>query len=197
VQTRLQADRTVQAKPVRFVALLRGVNNAGKSARVAMADLRRLFQGLGFQEVSTLLNSGNVVFSSATRRRGEILARIKEALASRLGLTVPVAVLSAGEIATAVHDNPFARRATNPSRLLVVVPLAPSGMKRLRPLQMERWTPEALGFGTRAAYLWCARGVAKSPLWAAVERALGREGTARNIATMTRLLALAERRVKP
>jgi len=54
-------------KSVRYVALLRGVNNAGKGARVAMADLRRLFERLGFEEVRTLLNSGNVVFSATTR----------------------------------------------------------------------------------------------------------------------------------
>jgi uncharacterized protein (DUF1697 family) len=178
---------------VRYVALLRGVNNAGNSARVAMEDLRRVFRDLGFEDVCTLLNSGNVVFSAATRRRGEVLARIEESLASRLGLTVPVVVLTASEVAKAVRDNPFARRATNPSHLLVVVPLVPSGMARLRPLQQERWSPEAIGIGARAAYLWCARGVAKSPLWAAVERTLGRAGTARNISTMTKLMALVER----
>jgi uncharacterized protein (DUF1697 family) len=187
----------MQPKSVRYVALLRGVNNAGKSARVAMADLRRLFQRLGFQDVCTLLNSGNVVFSSATRRRGAVLAQIKESLASRLGLAVPIVVLSADEVAAVVGDNPFARRATNPSHLLVVVPLVPSGMERLRPLQKERWTPEALGLGTRAAYLWCARGVAKSPLWAAVDRSLGQEGTARNITTMTKLMVLVKRSVEP
>jgi uncharacterized protein (DUF1697 family) len=162
-----------------------------------MADLRRLFQSLGFQDVCTLLNSGNIVLSSATRRRAEVLAQIKESLASRLGLTVPVVLLSADEVAAVVGDNPFARRATNPSRLLVVIPLAPSGMQRLRPLQKERWAPEALGLGTRAAYLLCARGVAKSPLWAAVERSLGGEGTARNIATMNKLMALVERSADP
>jgi uncharacterized protein (DUF1697 family) len=181
----------------RYVALLRGVNNAGNSPRVAMADLKRLFLRLGFTDVCTLLNSGNVVFSAATRRQGDLLARIKTALAAQLGLTVPVALLSSDEVAAAVGENPFARRATDPSRLLVVVPLARSGVEQLRPLLKQRWTPEALGVETRAAYLWCARGVAKSPLWAAVERALGREGTARNIATMTKLLALAEGPVEP
>jgi len=96
----------------RYVALLRGVNNAGNSARVAMEDLRRLFRHLGFTDVSTLLNSGNVVFSAASRRRGDLLAQIKESLAARLGLTVPVTVLSSGEVAAAVRDHPFARRAT-------------------------------------------------------------------------------------
>jgi uncharacterized protein (DUF1697 family) len=185
-------------KSVRYVALLRGVNNAGKSARVTMADLRRLFERLGFEEVRTLLNSGNVVFSAATRRRGEVVARIKDALASSLGMSMPVAVLTAEEVAAVVRDNPFAHRIAHPSHLLVVVPMVPSGVESLRPLLKERWAPEALGLGTRAAYLWCARGVPKSPLWAAVERSLGPEGTARNIATMTKLaVGLLERSPEP
>ena len=178
----------------RRVALLRGVNNAGKGTRVAMADLRALFEGLGFLDVRTLLNSGNVVFSVPARNGSDVLARIQKALASKLQLTSPVTVLGADEVAAAVRDNPFSRIATNPSHLLVVVPLVPSGLQRLRPLLKKRWGPEAFALGSRVAYLWCARGVAKSPLWTAVDRALEHSGTARNIATMTKLMAVMEER---
>jgi uncharacterized protein (DUF1697 family) len=171
----------------RHVALLRGVNNAGNSPRVSMADLRALFEGLGFRDVSTLLNSGNVVFSA---RRGDVQGRIAKALAARLGLKVPVIVLGGPEVIAAVRDNPLAGVAANPSWLLVVVLRSPADGRRLRPLLARRWAPERLAVGRRVAYLWCAKGVAKSPLWAAVDRALERSGTARNIATMTKLAAL-------
>jgi len=157
-----------------------------------MADLRDLFVGLGFQDVRTLLNSGNVVFSGAAQRRGDVLARIERALAARLRLRVPVTVLLADEVATAVRDNPLVGVAVDSSHLLVVVPLLPSGLRLLEPLLEERWAPESLALGKRVAYLWCARGVAKSPLWAAADRALDRKGTARNMATMTKLAALVE-----
>jgi len=158
-----------------------------------MADLRVLFEGLGFLDVRTVLNSGNVVFSVATKGRGEVLAqRIEKAVAARLGLSSRVSVLSADEVAAAVRDNPLSNVATNPSHLLVIVPPVPSDLGRLRPLLKERWGPEALALGTRVAYLWCANGVAKSPLWAAVDRALERAGTARNIATITKVRALLE-----
>lgn len=176
----------------RYVALLRGVNNTGRATRVAMADLRVLFEGLGFRDVRTVLNSGNVVFSVGATGHGDLLARIEKALASRLRLTAPVTLLSAAEVADVVRGNPFSHVATNPSHLLVLVPLVPSGLRRLRPLLKERWAPEALALGRRVAYLWCAGGVAKSPLWAAADRALERAGTARNIATMTKLMAAVE-----
>ena len=158
-----------------------------------MADLRVLFEGLGFLDVRTVLNSGNVVFSLAAKGRGELLApRIEKALAARLGLSSRVSVLFADEVAAAVRDNPLSDVATNPSHLLVLVPPVPSDLGRLKPLIKEPWRPEAFAVGSRVAYLWCANGVAKSPLWAAVDRALGRAGTARNIATITKVMALLE-----
>ena len=178
-------------RPVTFVALLRGVNNVG-ARRVAMADLRAVFGGLGFRDVRTLLNSGNVVFSVPTEGRGDLRARIEKALASRLGLASPVIILSAAEVTAAVRGNPLSRVATNPSYLLVLVPQVPSDLGRLKPLLKQRWAPEVLALGNRVAYLWCANGVAKSPLWAAADRALGRTGTVRNIATVTKAAALVE-----
>jgi len=179
------------AKVVTYVALLRGVNVVGRRV-VAMADLRSLFETLGFTNVRTLLNSGNVVFSVRDQARAGVLARIEKALASKLGLTSPVIILAAHEVVAAVRDNPLSRVATNPSYLLVVVPQVPSSLGQLKPLLSERWAPEALALGRRVAYLWCAKGVAKSPLWTAVDRALDRTGTARNIATFMKAVALVE-----
>jgi len=178
----------------RYVALIRGVNNVGTATRVAMADLRALFEGLGFRDVRTLLNSGNVIFSAPKSARYDVPARIEKGLAAKLGLTSPVIVLSGRDVAALVRRNPFSDVATNPSRLLVVVPRKRSDQERLRPLLKVRWAPEALALGDRVAYLWCANGVAKSPLWAAVDRALERSGTARNIATFTKVMALIEGR---
>jgi len=176
----------------RQVALLCGVNNAGKGTRLAMADLRALFEDLGFRDVRTLLNSGNVVFSVPAGRRRNVLNRIEKALASRLQVTSPITVLTANEVASAVRDNPFTNVATNPSQLLVVVPLIESDLDLLKPLLKERWEPEAFALGRCVACLWSARGVAKSPLWTAVDRALERLGTARNFATMTKLMLAVE-----
>jgi uncharacterized protein (DUF1697 family) len=176
---------------VTYIALLRGVNNVG-TRRVAMADLRALFEGIGFCDVRTLLNSGNVVFSVPTKGRGDVRARIEKALASRLGLTSPVTILSADEVTAAVRDNPLSHVATNASHLLVLVPQVQSDLGRLKQLVKKGWAPEVLAVGSRVAYVWCANGVAKSQLWAAVDRAFEGRGTARNIATLTKAVALIE-----
>ena len=178
----------------RYVALIRGINSVGPARRVAMADLRGLFEALGFRDVRTLLNSGNVIFSAPDIVRGDVPARIERGLASKLGLSSLVCVLSSRDVAAVVRNNAFSDIATNPSRLLVVVPRTRSDQRRLQPLLKERWTPEALALGKRVAYLWCANGVAKSPLCAAVDRALKHMGTARNIATFTKIMTLMKGR---
>jgi uncharacterized protein (DUF1697 family) len=173
------------------LALLRGVNLA-RAQRVAMADLRALFERLGFREVRTLLNSGNVVFSTPASGRGDLGTRIENAIASKLGLSVSVTVLSADEVATAVRESPLTRIATDPSHLLIFAPRAAPDLIHLNPLLKQRWVPEVLAIRTRVAYLWCPKGLAKSPLWTAADRATNKTGTARNITTFTKILALME-----
>jgi uncharacterized protein (DUF1697 family) len=155
-----------------------------------MAELRALVEKLGYGEVKTLLNSGNVVFA-ARGRGGDHAARLEAAIAKACGFSSRVTVLSVDELAEAVADNPVLRQATDPSRLLVVFLTNPGDRARLEPLARRDWAPEALGLGRRVAYLWCAKGILDSALLEAVARELGAAQTARNWTTVTKLLALA------
>jgi len=157
-----------------------------------MMDLRSLVEALGYGDVRTLLNSGNVVFTVLKERAGDAATRIEKAIEDRLGVSTRVTVLVGKDVAAAVRDNPLASVADNPSRLLVMASPDPKALVQLKPLPKERWAPEALALGPRVAYLWCAEGVVDSPLWAAANRKLGDASTARNLATMTKLLALVE-----
>ena len=173
----------------RQVALIRGIN-VGRAKRVAMADLRALVTELGYRDVSTLLNSGNVIFTVPRGARGDPAARIERAMSSRLGVTARVLVLTAAEVAAIIAGNPLGKVAADPSRLMVTVLANPADRARLLPLTRQDWTPEALGLGSRVAYLWCATGILKSPVAEAVGRVLGDGATARNWTTMTKLHGL-------
>jgi len=175
----------------RRAALLRGVN-VGTAKRVAMADLRTLVEGLGYGDVRTLLNSGNVVFTVRAGTSGDVATRIEKAISTRLAVETRVTVLTGKEVASAVRDNPLASVANDPSRLLLMASPDPKALAQLKALLKERWTPEAFALGRRVAYLWCAKGVVDSPLWAAANHQHRDTGTARNLATMTKLLALIE-----
>ncbi len=175
----------------RRVALIRGIN-VGTAKRVAMADLRALVEELGYRDVRTLLNSGNVIFSVPAAARGDPAASIEHALASRLRVRARVTVIDGAELASAIRDNPLRKIADHPSRLLLAVLARPADRKRLEPLTRQDWGPEALALGSRVAYLWCPGGIASSELAAAVNRALGDRATTRNWATVAKLLALTE-----
>lgn len=158
-----------------------------------MADLRKVVEALGYRDVRTLLNSGNVVFTARPGTSVDAAARIEEAIEARLGVATRVTVLTGREVAEAVRDNPLASVADNPSRLLVMASPEPKALRQLKPLLAEPWAPEALALGPRVAYLWCPAGVAQSRLWATVQRTLGEACTARNLATMAKIHQLLAR----
>jgi uncharacterized protein (DUF1697 family) len=172
------------------IALLRGIN-VGKAKRVAMADLRALVTALGYLEVKTLLNSGNVVFTAPRGIRGSPAARIQEAIARQLGVASRVTVLTVAELSELMRKNPLRKVGGDPSRLLVGILANPADRGRLLPLASEDWAPEVLAVGTRGFYLWCAGGILASRLVARIGRLLGDAATTRNWATITKLHALA------
>jgi uncharacterized protein (DUF1697 family) len=174
----------------RYVALLRGIN-VGRAKRVAMADLRQLVEGLGFRDVGTLLNSGNVAFTGPRSATSGIGSRIESALAERVGVESRTVVLTERELATVLTENTLAGVASDPSRLLVAVLASSRDARRLEPLLEESWKPEALAVGKRAAYMWCPRGALESRLPAAVGRILKDAHTVRNWSTLRKLAALA------
>lgn len=170
------------------VALLRGIN-VGRAKRVAMADLRKLLGDLGFAQVRTVLNSGNVVYDGGKVTPADAAARIEEALVLKLGVAARVTVLSASQFAELIEQNPLAP-AADAARLLVLVLNNPADVQRLAPLLQQPWQPEALALGRWAAYAWCPDGVLASKVVAALGVLLGDGVTSRNWATMQKLHAL-------
>ena len=170
------------------VALLRGIN-VGTAKRVSMGDLRGVMTGLGYGDVRTLLNSGNVVFS-APRRSGDQARRIQKEIETRLGVTSRVTVLTAAELDVVVRGNTLLNVATHPSRLLIGALATRDDRALLEPLTRKRWGLERLALGERVCYLWCPGGIIKSRLMKEVARAVGDAITSRNWSTIQKLHGL-------
>jgi uncharacterized protein (DUF1697 family) len=178
-----------------YVALLRGIN-VGTAKRVSMADLRALLEGLGYSDVRTLLNSGNVVFSAAKSAPGTAAIRIQKALEAKLGVSARVMVLGAEELAQMMAVNPLDKIADNPSRMLVGIMGDAADREKLAGIAAKDWGKEKIAWGgaARAVYLWLPRGVIESKLDAAVSKALGDHVTARNWSTMLKLEEMTKER---
>ena len=172
------------------VALIRGIN-VGKTKRIAMPELAQVFTGLGFGNVRTLLNSGNVVFDAPKGVPSKLRAAIERAIAAKFGFTAPVAVISALELKKIMAENPLLDVALDFSRHFVA--FAPEGkaLLALRPLLERPWKPDVLAITPRAAYLWCKAGAIDSKLSQVFGRKAGGTVTLRNWATVLKIAALA------
>jgi uncharacterized protein (DUF1697 family) len=89
----------------RHVALLRGINVGGNNI-IKMADLRTTFEAMGFVDVETLIQSGNVVFSSKPASKTKMTAAIEKRLSDTFGYVSRVVVVSAEELALVVAQAP-------------------------------------------------------------------------------------------
>lgn len=174
--------------PVR-IALLRGIN-VGKAKRIAMAELKTMLEDLGFANVRTLLNSGNVVFETARGASTTDAKRIAAALVERTGVAANVLVLDAATLAAAIADNPFTDRCDDPSRLLVGFRIGGD----LAPFEALRrdFADESFAIGEHACYLWCPDGILASRIGDALAGPKFRDRvTTRNWATALKLQAMA------
>ena len=90
---------------VRYIAFLRGINISGKN-KVPMAELKKGFEEIGFAEVKTYLNSGNVIFSSDEDDMVEITNRIETMIKRQFGLEIPVFVISKETLADILTHAP-------------------------------------------------------------------------------------------
>lgn len=175
----------------RLVALLRGINT-GRAKRIAMADLRQVLAEMGYSDVRTVLNSGNVVFDCSPVEAADSAARIEDALVLKLGVPAKVTVIGAGQLAEIVAQNCLQGVASDYSRLVVGVLKRPEEDRgKLEPLARQSWQPEAFALGRHAAYIWCPDGVLASRAAAAMGKALGDAVTSRSWTTISKLHALA------
>jgi uncharacterized protein (DUF1697 family) len=91
---------------MRYVALLRGINVGGKNM-IKMEGLRALFESLGFENVTSYINSGNLGFDSSAMSDAILAAMIHDAIEKELGLDISVMVRSSAEIAEIISNNPY------------------------------------------------------------------------------------------
>jgi uncharacterized protein (DUF1697 family) len=181
------------------IALLRGINVGGRN-RVAMADLREVFTGLGHTEVGTYIQSGNVVFTSTDDDPGALAGACESAIVETLGVHPTVVVLTREELARTVTGNPYPDEA-NPKALHAVFGREPFGPAALEVVAAAVAAAEATGSGEHAQlvgdtlYLHTPGGLGRSALAAQLARARGplapdAASTARNWATVGKLLAM-------
>jgi uncharacterized protein (DUF1697 family) len=180
----------------RYLALLRGVNVGGK--KLAMSDLRGVAEQLGYTGVSTYIQSGNLLFSSEASDLAGLARELQQEIAGQLGVQCGVVVLASADLNRVIADNPFPDE-PNPRALHAVLhqdEVGPDGEAQLTgALERARakGCQDEAAIAGRAIYLHTPDGFGRSELAVQFARtAVHKSGTARNWATVTKLMEMLE-----
>jgi uncharacterized protein (DUF1697 family) len=171
-----------------WICLLRGVN-VGGNHKVKMEELRAMFAGtLGYADVRTFIQSGNVVFTAARKPNP---APIEKAFAERFGFHSSMILRNADEMRALIAANPFAGRDFDPSKLLVTFLSNDPGVEAARKLADFDTAGEDLALIGRDLYGYFHNGLGKTKLkFAALPKILGEPGTGRNWNSVLKLEAM-------
>jgi len=160
-----------------------------------MEDLRRICAGLGFRNVETYAQSGNVVFLARAMLPSTLADHIGAALFHDLALSVSVLVKTLDEVDDVIAGNPFPReKRIDVSKLHVTFLSAPVPRRALKNLEGLSRQSDRFYVGRREVYLYCPEGYGRTKFSnAALEKALSVRGTTRNWRTVTALSEIASR----
>jgi uncharacterized protein (DUF1697 family) len=181
------------------IALLRGINLGGRN-RVAMPALRQVVESLGHTDVSTYIQSGNVLFTTRRKDRAKLAADLERAIEQELGVSSRVVVLTREELGRVVADNPHSHEENPKAVHAVFLSGKPEKelVDRVRAAEDEaaaQGSRDSATFVGTTLYLHTPDGYGKSELAKKVMRFSQPRtvftGTARNWATVTKLLELA------
>lgn len=169
--------------------MLRGIN-VGGHAKVPMADLRTIFADMGFDDVQSYIQSGNVVFRTSTPPVS-LPATIEKGLDAAFGHGIKVVIRSGTQLATVVKRNPFAGGGRQPAKLHVTFLASKPVSSRARALDTNAFLPDEFRIAGREVFLHCPEGYGRTKLNNAYfERVLGVAATTRTWNTVNTLARL-------
>ena len=175
---------------MRYVALLRGINVGGKSL-VRMADLKECVEELGYEDVSTFIASGNVLFETPERDAAKLESTLEKAIERRFNLPIAVVVRSRAELGRVVDAIPSSWIGNERLRVNVAfLRRALDGRKLAREFQPREGIDELVA--TKSALIWATRrdALTRSGMQKITVSAAYKDMTLRNLNTTLKLREL-------
>ncbi len=173
-----------------WVVLLRGVNVGGAN-RLAMAELRELITSLGHTEISTYIQSGNIVLTSARTDRAGLAAEICDSIEATFGLVVSAVLRTPDELRATLAANPYATE-PNTTRVLVTFLADVPSPDTVARLERDRFVPDRFELLGSELFAHYPNGSGRSKMTLDYfEKRLGVRGTARNLNTVAKLVELS------
>ncbi len=175
------------------VSLFRSINVGGNTIR--MNELKDLYESLGFKDVVTYIQSGNVVCTSDDADLARLPRHIEDSFAQKFGFHANVMIRTAAEFRAIIENNPFQNQPIKESKWVVVLFLATCPDRSAQEdLLMTYVGPEELYITGQEVYIYYPNGIGRSKLsHTLLEKKLKTIGTGRNWNTILQLQKLIQR----
>jgi|SRR5579863_1264368 len=175
-----------------YISLIRGINVGGHK-QVKMDRLQAMFEVLGFEQVRTYIQSGNVVFKAAKRSPAELSKKIEEEILAEFGFPASVMTRTPQELRTAIQKNPFLKECkSDPAKVHIAFLSEPPKAEAVEKVGALATQGEQLRHSGREIYLYYRDGMGRAKLTGSVlEKTLSVTATARNWNTVNRLYQMA------
>ena len=176
-----------------YIAMLRGIN-VGPHKRIKMDRLRESFKALGFGQVQTYIQSGNVVFKGGKISAAGLGQKIEQRLLRDFGFFVSVILRTREEMEKTIRNNPLLKeKGVDPSKLHVAFLSQAPAVAALEELQTLTLLPDRARCKGKELYLYFPNGVSGSSLWKhPLERVLAVTTTTRNWNTVNQLYEMTK-----
>ncbi len=168
------------------IALLRGIN-VGRSGKLPMEELRLICDRIGFKNVSTYIQSGNVIFKSKLTEP-VLKEKLEQALMEKMQKQVPVIIRTAKEMKPVVYSNPFPD--ANPSQVGIMFFAEPFQQELFQDIVIPG--REEIRLSSREIYIHYQDGIGRSKL----KIPMGKQGTMRNLNTVSRLAGIEKNEIR-
>jgi uncharacterized protein (DUF1697 family) len=174
-----------------YIAFLRGINVSGQKI-IKMAALKKMFEAMGFKNVRTYIQSGNVAFESPAVNAETLCKKIENGLQAALGYRVSTAIRTEKEIEDIIKNNPFKKEiARDDVRLYVTMLSAVPEGDKVKELESTESETDEFRFKNREIYILCREGYAETVFSNNfIEKKLGVKATSRNWNTMNKILTI-------
>ncbi|QTD37255.1 DUF1697 domain-containing protein [Polaribacter batillariae] len=170
----------------KYIVLLRGINVSGKN-KIPMADLRTILTSLGFKNVQTYIQSGNIILET-TLEKEETCSKIKKGIQEEFGFDVPVLARTIEEWKKVIDNYPFSIE----NEKIVAFAFLSKKPKNLN-LEIRNLDEDKFQLNDDVVYLYCPSGFGKTKLTNnTIEKKLNVIATTRNYKTTLKLLELAK-----
>jgi uncharacterized protein (DUF1697 family) len=169
-----------------YIAFLRGVN-LGPSNKISMPELRAMAEDLGYTDVATYINSGNLIISSP-KKAATVEREISDAIKKTFGRPIDVTVRTPAQLEKILAENPYPDG--NPSQVTVAFLTKMPAADAKEKVAAVAKDYEPFTFSGQQVYVNYSKGIGRSKLAEKFSDIIGVSSTVRNIRTVEKVLAL-------